>query len=336
MRQRGLSVQWVRGLLEALGTSGLDTDSLSRDAGLDLSALERAGQDCPTEKISLLWQLAQEKSGDPAIGLASQNTVLAANFGVVGYAMMSSADLLSGMNRLIRFMRIVSDATTLTIETRNDRCEITLEIFGGSQPLPRQRFESALLITLTFCRWVAGSDLKPLFVDLAYPAPAKMQPYQDAYRCPVRFNALTNRIVFASADMTQPLPTANPMMADMLDRFAGQKLEQLETSLVSFSVRNLITRSLPDGEPVRADIAKSLCVSERTLQRQLQAEGASFHQLLDQTRHELAQRYLAQAHISLAEVTYLLGFAEQSNFTRACKRWFNLPPSVYRRKVAQV
>ena len=84
----------------------------------------------------------------------------------------------------------------------------------------------------------------------------------------------------------------------------------------------------------RADIARLLSVSERTLQRQLQREGATFQQLLDITRQELAESYLRQPDVSLAEASYMLGFAEQSNFTRASKRWFNLSPGQYRAKLA--
>ena len=71
-------------------------------------------------------------------------------------------------------------------------------------------------------------------------------------------------------------------------------------------------------------------MSERTFQRRLVEEGTSFHQLLDSTRRELAERYLRQRHVSLTETAYLLGFSDQGNFTRACKRWFALTPGQYR------
>jgi AraC-like DNA-binding protein len=74
-------------------------------------------------------------------------------------------------------------------------------------------------------------------------------------------------------------------------------------------------------------------MSERTLQRRLQEEGTAYQHLLDDTRRELAQRYLRQPQVSLAQATYLLGFADQSIFHRACKRWFNASPGSYRSRV---
>jgi len=71
-------------------------------------------------------------------------------------------------------------------------------------------------------------------------------------------------------------------------------------------------------------------MSERTLQRRLEEEATSFIQLLDDTRRELAEQYLARLHLSLAQAAYLLGFADQSRFFRACRRWFELSPGRYR------
>jgi len=74
-------------------------------------------------------------------------------------------------------------------------------------------------------------------------------------------------------------------------------------------------------------------MSERTFQRRLEEEATSFLQLLDDTRRELAEQYLGRLHLSLAQAAYLLGFADQTSFFRACKRWFDLSPGQYRRQL---
>jgi len=69
------------------------------------------------------------------------------------------------------------------------------------------------------------------------------------------------------------------------------------------------------------------------LQRRLQAEDTSYQQLLDETRRELALQYLGEPRRSLAEVADLLGFVDQSNLFRACRRWFGMPPGQYRQQL---
>src|SRR5262249_33658379 len=83
------------------------------------------------------------------------------------------------------------------------------------------------------------------------------------------------------------------------------------------------------GEPRRTEVAAVLEI-ERTLQRRLKAEGTSFQRLLDDTRRELAQQYLGQTDVSLADATYLLGFSERGSFFRACRRWSGTSPRRYR------
>ena len=104
----------------------------------------------------------------------------------------------------------------------------------------------------------------------------------------------------------------------------------MDDARTSHRARELIISSCPNGEPKRGEIAKALYMSERTLQRRLQDEGTSFHQILDNTRRELAQQHLRRRKVSLAQPAYLLGFADQSNFHRACKRWFESSPGRYR------
>lgn len=331
---RRVSSTWVHGVLDALAQSGLDSHALCTEVGLDMPTLLSKNLGCPTEKVSQLWALAEARSGNPAIGLCAPHTARPASFEVVGYVMMSSVNLAEGLTRLVRYLRILGDTHSAVLSYEGANCRLTLEIFGGRLPIPRQRYESTLLTFLTFCRWITGPALRPLQVTLTQAAPAHVQPYTEAFMCPLRFEARSNSVLFSSADLALLLPTSNPVLAAMMAQCASDQLKQLGNADVSHRVRDLIVRKLPDGEPGRADIARHLSVSERTLQRQLQREGASFQELLDTTRQELAEAYLRQDHVSLAEASYMLGFAEQSNFTRASKRWFNLSPGQYRAKLA--
>jgi AraC-like DNA-binding protein len=186
------------------------------------------------------------------------------------------------------------------------------------------------MTVLSFCRWVTNRDLRPLALELRFPPPPNLQPYQDAFKCPLRFNSSANALLFARADVISPLPTAHPVLAEVHERLAGEHLRRLDLAQVSRRARAAIIRCLPDGEPRRTEIANALEMSERTLQRRLEAEGTSFQRLLDDTRRELAQQNLSQTDVSLADVTYLLGFGDQSTLSRACKRWFGASPRDYR------
>ncbi len=70
-------------------------------------------------------------------------------------------------------------------------------------------------------------------------------------------------------------------------------------------------------------------MSERMLQRRLEAEATSFGELLDNRRCELAEQYRGRLRLSLAQAAYVLGFADQSSFFRPCGRRFELSGGQY-------
>ena len=93
---------------------------------------------------------------------------------------------------------------------------------------------------------------------------------------------------------------------------------------------NRISRSLSEGVPAVSDVAGHLGMSARTLQRRLSERGLAYQQLVDSARRRLALSLLRQTDYSLAEIAFMTGFAEQSSFTRAFKRWAGQTPRSYR------
>jgi len=106
MTKRTTSSVWVKGMADMLAAEGLDVASLYAAVGIDPAALEGPGARTASEKISHLWEVAVERSRNPAISLAQHQVVRPASFDVVGYTMMSCADLRGAFDRLIRYLRV--------------------------------------------------------------------------------------------------------------------------------------------------------------------------------------------------------------------------------------
>jgi AraC-like DNA-binding protein len=315
MNSRTTSSAWIRGIASALVSQGLDAAAIFADAGVSLDLLEKADQRWPTEQVSRLWSLAERRSGNPAV------------------AMMSSPDLLTGMGRLMRYLHIVSDAASVSLHAEQGGRWFRLELFGGDDPIPRQRYEYDLLAFLTFCRWMLGSVLKPVAVAFSYPPPVSAEPYDDAFGCRVQFNARFNAFLIADKDILAKLPTAIPQLADVHDRLARIALLQLGKPATTQRAREAIVTRLQDGAPRRSQIASDLGFSEHTFQRRLSDEDTSFTELVEDIRRELAQHHLGYPQTSLSEIVYLLGYSDQSTFFRACLRWFGESPGEYRARL---
>lgn len=148
---------------------------------------------------------------------------------------------------------------------------------------------------------------------------------------PLELGAPRATLRFDAAAVITPVKTADPEMAryfeDVLTRAA--RFEPDEDAMLT-QVRLAIRDALVQGTPTAAEIAKRLGLGQRTLQRRLAERGESFSDVLDGTRRMLAQGYLGDAALTLAEVGYLLGFREPASFYRAFRRWFDTTPSAYR------
>jgi AraC-like DNA-binding protein len=330
---RTSSAAWLEGVLSMFEAEGIDVPSLLRDAGFDPDSLHRQNARIPVDEISVLWQLAVARAGKPTLGLARDLAATHSKLGTVGHAMACSADLGAALVRLTRYMAVISDATAFSLQREARGCWMVMEHTGGSLPIPRQRVEYALLTVFMQCQWLTRRELQPLALEFVYPPPADDRLHREAFGCGIRYNAPANRLLLSAADMAMPLPTHHPTLGEMQEHLLDDQLNLLGQTTTSTLVCAEIARRLPQGEPRRQDVAAGLGLAERTLQRRLQQESVSFQSLLDRTRRELAQQYLAEDRHTLTDVADMLGFVDSSNFFRACKRWFGLPPAQYRARI---
>ncbi|WP_439888913.1 AraC family transcriptional regulator [Pseudomonas sp. MBLB4123] len=333
MSERTTSSSWALGIVQALEMGGVDCRTLFLELGLDYAALQDPDARFAQDGMTRLWQRAVELSGNPAIGLNMAKVVRPASFHVVGYALMSSRTLKEGLTRLVRYQRIIAEGADLSFRPTPRGYELVLAIHGDRLPPARQSAEASLAYALAFCRWMTGKPLRPQQILFQGDPPADLQPFEQVFQAPLRFNAAHYALLFERADLDTPLPTANEALAQLHDRFAGEYLARFSESRVTHLARQVLCRQLPQGEPKREAVAQALHLSQRTLQRRLQEEGTSFQQLLDDTRRELAEQYLGQPNLTLLEIAYLLGFADPSNFFRAFRRWFARTPGEYRARL---
>ncbi len=330
MNERTTSASWASGIVKALELEGLDCPALFHKLGLDFAALSDPDARFTQDSMTRLWQLAEELSGNRAIGLNMARVVRPASFHVVGYALMSSRTLAEGFGRLVRYQRIIAESSDLSLQLGPEGHALILTVHGDHLPPTRHSSEASLACALSLCSWLSGRTIQPRRVLIQGPQPDDIEPYRIAFHSPLTFNAPYDALIFEPSDLQSPLPTANEAMAVLHDRFAGEYLARFSESRVTHQARQVLCRVLPQGEPKREMVAQALHLSQRTLQRRLQEEGTSFQALLDDTRRELAEQYLSQPGMTLLETAYLLGFADPSNFFRAFRRWFDLTPGEYR------
>jgi AraC-like DNA-binding protein len=334
MPERTSSSAWVKGVAEMFASQGVDVPRLFSVVGIEMSLLDNGGARLQADKVTELWERAVAWSGKATLGLDRELASRHVNFDVVGYAMLSSPDLRTGLKNFARYLALISDAATFELQPAGGGAWLVLGHTGNTLRVPRQRQEYGLLALLMLCRWLTRREIRPLAAEFIFPVPVDFEPYRRAFECPLRFGQAATRLLLPEADLAAVIPPRNPSMYALHERVMEQRLASLGNARTSYRVSGEIIRRLHRGEPRREDIASSLAMADRTLQRRLHAENTSFQELLDSARRELARKYLADENHSLCEVADLLGFVDQSNFFRAFKRWFGVPPGQYRKRLA--
>jgi AraC-like DNA-binding protein len=139
-------------------------------------------------------------------------------------------------------------------------------------------------------------------------------------------------VEFDAALLDAPVVSADPGLKALMDEHAGNLLASYRERMnLANEVRERIARTLPNGEPALATVAAELGLTGRVLQNRLKEAGSHFTELVDEVRAQLARDYLSDSKYTLIDVAFLLGFSEQSSFSRAFRRWTGQAPVDYRK-----
>lgn len=307
----------------------IDAQFVFREAGLDPALMEQPRERYPIERRTAAWRKAVELTDDPCFGLKMAEVVLPTDLHALGYAVLASSTLRTALGRLSRFVTVINDGIAFRMEEEGARLVFALTADAYPSLLVAQE-DSLWAWIVGFCRIAAGPSLDPAEVRLLHPEVPCKGDYFGFFRCPVRFNADTSAILFSCTDLDRPLPAANRELARANDQILTDFLNKLHKDDLITRVKSAIAEELPSGSPTDEVIAKAVFMSPRTLHRRLSAENATYSQLLDAVRRELAKQYIADPSLSLYEISALLGFSEQSAFSRAFRRWTGQPPSAFR------
>jgi AraC-like DNA-binding protein len=318
------------GLLETIEEAGVDGTDLCRACGIERARLGDPEARIGRPEVLRFWEEAGRRLGVPNPGLYLGERVRPRARNVAVYAMMSSPTLREGLERIIRYQRLLGDFSRLTVKDEGARSFVRIDSRSPEQPLTRDEAEFTSVLLLRYCRWVTDRDLVPLEARLGRREPADPSDYERVFGCPVRFGAAEEGLLLAAEDLALPSLHASEEMAREHERLADRHLSEIEDSSVGGRLRRLLATELEVGSLDLRAAAKRLSMSPRTLQRRLAAEETTYGRVLDEVRRDLALARLRSPDASIGEVAYLTGFSELSTFYRAFKRWTGQTPSEYR------
>jgi AraC-like DNA-binding protein len=301
-----------------------------RAAGIDPEIIRDPHARIPRSKGDALLRTLAARIANPAFGLQAASCWHPSNLGTLGYAWLASSTLRMALKRVVRYWRIVIGDVAVRMDETPDSVEFVHTPPTLDGILDGIRGDIMMVILFDMCRSNFGHAFSPQRVAFRHAAPVDASPYEALFGCPVSFGADANRLVIGSAEVDQPLPTGNRDLAAAHDRILVDQLAHLHKTDVVARLRASLLERMTSGEFSEEDLARDLNMSRRSLQRRLAEAEANYQTLVDDTRRDMALRYIEDPAKSVTDITFLLGYSQQSAFTRAFRRWTDMSPSEYR------
>ena len=328
----------IRWLIAAGQMAGLNMGEIMQEANIDPSVIADQEGQLPEQQATLLRAKVLSKIQDEAFALRTGENIPIGELGVVDYICVSSLDVKNAMENLDRYFRLVAHhyfRLTFSIQNGDGILHYGKSVNSSSSLnwFEQQSTEFTFAVTLTRIRQATNVNVIPKSVHFCHPRPQYAIEYERLFQSSVYFNELVNSLVLPRECLDLRPIQHDTRLHQMLRTFADSTLNTLPpTSGVTSEVLQALKQELQGGEASIASVAKIVHMSERTLHRRLKEEGTSFAELRDKLRCEMAQSLLSDQSITIADVSYLLGFSQPSAFHRAFKRWTGSAPQLYRER----
>ena len=245
--------------------------------------------------------------------------------GLVGLLMKHSPDVGTALEQLRETLWLhVNDNAVADLEVESNLAFLSYTNTDSKQ-LSRYTDELAISHGRTILRALCGSDWKPNRINFQHRPPEIIAPYRQLFGAPVYFSQPKNEIVFDASWLEFSISSADPLLHKILTSHIRTLSTAVQHNFCS-DVELLIRRGLPRGVIGIEDIAGQLTMHTRKLQRILKEQGTSFSLLMETVRKNMATELLVNSDMSIIDLADYLGYADNTAFARAFKRWFNVTP----------
>ncbi|ATU67394.1 AraC family transcriptional regulator [Piscinibacter gummiphilus] len=290
------------------------------------------GETFPLDDFHAVIDVAQRHLRDPDLAIKASEHVQPWDGGVLGFALMTSPSISEVGNLLVRYQRLFTNVYEVRPHVDDHHFQLRLVSAAGTHSTAL-----AHLLMGTWAwrsRWFTGEPSLPFDACFEGPAPADVSAYERCFGGQVRFGQSANLMQGQASYLALPVRQHDPAANAALRAQVALELERLSGDAAGLLVvlRRRVRERLGSGSLTLDALAADLDMAPRTLQARLEERGLTFRALLDGVRERKAKQYLAEAHLNLTEIALALGFANQSAFQHAFKRWTDMSPGQWRRE----
>jgi AraC-like DNA-binding protein len=319
----------VSNFITYLNRIGVPTERYLRQARIPLSLFDDPETPVPLHLCYRFAELVTRKEGIDDLGLlVAQNTSLP-GLGKYGQVLSQSLTVFDYLNTGITLLNRFTSGENLRLEAHGNNLRLYHAVPRGAIEASNQSQLFTLMFTINILRSVTGNAWSPEELHIAGISSGKL----------VNVEALANtRIMYDEGPAYFTLPRSM-LELPFKPKMKRQPLITPENTISSpdqhadnflDSLAQLVEILLQDGYPDIELAAEAAGLNRRTFQRYLADLGLSYSQVVENTRMQLACRWLETTSMPVMDIALALGYTDTSNFTRAFRRRAGIPPRRYR------
>lgn len=309
-------------LLEVLGA---DPETVASAAGLPEVALRSADVPIRGSHVLRFLSLAAETTQCRNFGLRLAEYQGLAVLGPILVMMQGARTIGEAMETLAEFYVLHTSMSCVRAVRAEHGMVLTYDLENAAGPGEVQAVELGLANGMQYLRSMCGSGWHPSVVQFRHSGPGDLTLHRRTFGPSLSFGQDRNAIILDRDTMTRPVSQLRRNAHRVLQAHLRRERAQVEALWV-VRTQTIIRALLPFTDTSLDAIARALATSPRSLQRRLFEAGTTFDELREQVRADLAVKYVQQSDMRLAEISAMLGYSQQSAFSRAFKRLRGVTP----------
>lgn len=318
-------------LCDVLKDLGYDTAPLMQAAGIARQEIQSPDGMLTMHQVEALLAAAERTTGHTDLALELGQALKLTSHSVVSYGILSSPTLGYCLHLVARYFSLILPSFRMHYSADAECMRVTVEpVWSMSHAALAFHLELIAACLHWEVRDILGGNMPPYHLYLSLDPPPHAARY-DAFREQrTRFGWRERpgfRMEWPVDVARRSLALAEPMALKLAEQRCDEMVEKARTTGNVASWVSMMLREASGGPPSQPELANTLNLSPRTLDRYLKREGASFRTLSKRARRERACDLLNEGRLSVTQIAYELGYSDVSNFARAFRRETGFSPA---------
>jgi AraC-like DNA-binding protein len=320
-------------VVDTLAEDGVEASDALQNVGVAPAELHSPDTLISLKQLLVACGNAMRLSRKPDLPFRIGSSIHVSAYGMYGYAILCSTDFRRTMEFCVKYHSLATPLVTITFGEQGRSGVWTLDPIlhhAIDERLHRFIVELQIGVHISLHRDVMGPSFVPREIALAYPCAADFRLSEEMVGCKLRFEQEANQVIFDGKWLDGEANLGNRTTYAAVRALCDELLTDIaHRAGTAGKVRAGLLLDMAN-RPTLGAIAKTLGTTTRTLRRQLDRQGTSFRELVDELRAQIAVKYLRETVMTNGDIAVALGFSDAANFRHAFRRWTSKTPSQFR------